>query len=120
MSKRVAVLLVRELSKALLRRRIQDVDSEPYWLNPEQYLERDGGVQLLSDKVSDMVNYAKCNKLRPLGVVAVAENGQYFEYFNDDIFISPIDQKFARQLFRAHAHFWFCEMMWLTRGQTES
>lgn len=114
MSKRVAVLLIRHLSKTLLRRRIQDVDSEPYWLGPDQYFERDGGVQLLPDKAADMIGYAESNHLRPLGVVIVNEDGQYFDYFNEDAFVPSCDREFARKLFQAHAHFWFCEVPRLT------
>jgi hypothetical protein len=117
MSKRVAVLLVRHLSKALLRRRIQDVDSEPYWLGPDQYIERDGGVQLLPDKAGDMIGYAERNHLRPLGVFIVVEHGEYFDYFNCDAIISPLDREFAEKLFRAHAHFWFCEFPWLVANK---
>ena len=120
MSKQVAILLIRCLSIVLLRRRIQDVDSEPYWLSSDQYIERDGGVVLLPDKTGDMIAYAKHNKLRPLGIVVVHENGQYFEFFNDDAILSPLDREFARNLFQAHAHFWFCEFPWLMRGQTDA
>ena len=120
MSRRVAVLLIRELSKALLRRRIQDVDSEPYWLSPEQCIERDCGVQLLPDKAGDLVEYSQRNHLRPLGVGVVAENGEYFDYFNEEAILSPRDRKFAKQLFQAHAHFWFCEIPWLASQQPES
>jgi hypothetical protein len=120
MSKRVAVLLIRELSKALLRRRIQDVDSEPFWLDPDQYIECDGGVQLVPTKAEDLITYAKSNHLRALGVVVVAENGEYFDYFNEEAILSPRDRKFAKQLFQAHAHFWFCEIPWLASQQPES
>ena len=113
MSKRVAILLIRHLSKALLRRRIQDVDSEPYWLGPGQYIERDGGVELFPAEADDMMAYAKHNHLRPLGVVVVNENGEYFDFFNDDAVISPIDREFAEKLFRAHAQFWFYEISWM-------
>jgi hypothetical protein len=67
-----------------------------------------------------MIAYAKHNKLRPLGIVVVHKNGQYFEFFNDDAILSPLDREFARKLFQAHAHFWFCEFPWLMRGQTEA
>lgn len=120
MSKQVAILLIRDLSKALLRRRIQDVESEPYFLTPGQYFEHDGGVQLLPDKGGDLVEYSKRNHLRPLGVIVVAENGRYFDYFNHDAILSPVDREFAETLFRAHAHFWFCEVPWLIRGQKEN
>jgi hypothetical protein len=120
MSKQVAILLIRDLSKALLRRRIQDVESEPYWLSPGQYFEHDGGVQLLPDKAGDLVEYSKRNHLRPLGVIVVAENGWYFDYFNDDAVITSSDRKFAKKMFRAHAHFWFCEVPCLIRGQKEN
>jgi hypothetical protein len=113
MSKRVAILLVRHLSKALRRRRIEAVDSEPFWLTPEQYEERDGGIQLLPEMAGDMIAYSQRNHLRPLGVVVVNEDGEYFDFFNDEAIISPIDREFAEKLFRAHAHFWFCEIPWL-------
>jgi hypothetical protein len=120
MSKQVAILLIRDLSKALLRRRIQDVESEPYWLSPGQYFEHDGGVQLFPDKAGDLVEYSKRNHLRPLGVIVVAESGRYFDYFNADAVLAPSDRKFAKMMFRAHAHFWFCEVPSLMRGQIES
>jgi hypothetical protein len=41
MSKRVAVLMVRNLTEAVLRRRIQTADSEPYWLGSQQCEEGD-------------------------------------------------------------------------------
>jgi hypothetical protein len=85
---KVAVLLIRDLSKALLRRRIQDVESEPYWLSPGQYFEHNGGVQLLPDKAGDMINYAECNHLRPIGVVVVNDDGRYIDFFNEDAFIA--------------------------------
>ena len=120
MSKQVAILLIRDLSKALLRRRIQDIESEPYLLSPGQYFEHDGGVQLLPDKAGDMIDYAKCNHLRPIGVIVVNDDGRYLDFFNEDAFIAPSDRKFAKKMFRAHAHFWFCEVPWLIRGQKEN
>jgi hypothetical protein len=118
--KKVAVLLIRDLSKALLRRRIQDVESEPYWLGPDQYFERDGGVQLLPDKADDMIDYSQRNHLRPLGTVIIEEDGFFVGYFNESAFIAPRDRKFAEKMFRAHAHFWFCEVPGLIRGQKEN
>jgi hypothetical protein len=120
MSKQVAILLVRELSKVLLRRRIQDVQSEPYFLLSEQYLECDSGVQLLADRAGDMIEYAKYNKLRPLGVVIVNDDGRYLGFFNEDAFIAPSDRKFAEKVFNTHVHFWFCEFPRLMRGQAEN
>jgi hypothetical protein len=64
---------------------------------------------LATSDADDMMAYAKHNQLRPLGIVVVNENGEYFDFFNDDAIISPIDREFVERLFRAHAHFWFCE-----------
>src|SRR5580700_1529827 len=102
---KVAILLVRNINRALLRRRVDVVDSEPFWLRPEQYEERDGDVLLLRARAGDMFTYAKCNQLHPLGIVVVNEVGEYVEYFNQGlILISPLDRDFAEKLFRAHAH----------------
>src|SRR5580704_8980547 len=99
----VAVLLVRSITTALLRRRIDAVDSEPYWLSPEQYEERDGDVQLIPARTGDMIDYAKRNQLHPLGIVVVNEVGEYVECFNPGlILISPNDRDFAEKLFKAH------------------
>jgi hypothetical protein len=118
---KVAVLLVRSITGALLRRRIDAVDSEPYWLSPEQYEERDGGVQVIPGRTGDMIEYAKRNQLHPLGIVMVNEVGEYVEYFNPGlILISPRDLDFAEKLFRAHAHHWFCYVPWLASQQPES
>jgi hypothetical protein len=119
MSKRVAVLLVRNLSEALRQRRIEVAESEPYWLRPEQYNERDGGVELLPAMADDLMAYARRNDLRPMGVVILNESGDYFDYINDGP-ISPIDREFAIKLFQVHAHFWFCYVPWLADKQTEA
>ena len=111
--RKVAVLLVRHLCKAMLRRSIGAAETEPYWLTSEQYQQRDGGIELLPAMAGDMVAYAARNHLRPLGVVVVNDDGQYFDYFNEDLIISPIDREFVRRLFESHAHFWFCEIPWL-------
>jgi hypothetical protein len=118
---KVAVLLVRSITRALLRRRIDAVDSEPYWLGSEQYEERDGGVQLIPARAGDMIDYAKRNQLHPLGIVVVNEAGEYSEYFNPGlILISPIDREFAEKLFQFHTHYWFCYIPWLASKQPES
>jgi hypothetical protein len=119
-SDRVAVLLVRHLTKAVLRRRMGAAQTEPYWLSAGQYKETDLGIQVLPDKAADLIAYAERNQLRPLGMVIVADNGGYREFFNEDVYISPIDGQFVKELFRAHAHFWFCEIPQLMRGHKES
>src|SRR5258706_15987854 len=98
MSKRVAVLLVRNFSEALRERRIQAADSEPYWLTPEQYAERDGGVQLFPLRGNNLMDYARKNSLRLLGIIILAENGDYSDFMNDEG-IALQDQDFARKLF---------------------
>lgn len=120
MSKQVAILLIRDLSKALLRRRIQDVQSEPYFLAAQEYVECDGGVQLSPEGADGMIEYSHRNHLRPLGVVVVGEDGHFIGYFNHDAILSPLDREFAKKLFHAHVHFWFCEIPWLIRGQKEN
>jgi hypothetical protein len=120
MSERVAVLLVRDLPKAMLQRSIAAADTEPYWLSPEQYKERDGGVEFLPAMAGDMLAYAKRNHLRPLGIVVVKESGEYSDFFNDELIISPIDRDFLKELFQIHAHFWFCYVPWLAANQKEA
>jgi hypothetical protein len=119
MSKRVAILLVGNLCEALQQRSIETADSEPYWLRPEQYSERDGGVELLPAMADDLIDYAKRNDLHPLGIVIMNERGDYFDYINDDP-IPLTDREFAKRLFQVHAHFWFCYVPWLANKQPEA
>lgn len=69
----MALLLVAHLADALKQRNIDVADSEPYWLEPEQYHERDGGVEFLPGMAGDLMAYIGTNNLRPLGVVIVEE-----------------------------------------------
>jgi hypothetical protein len=114
--KRVAVLLIRNLSEALRQRSIEAAGSEPYWLRPGQYQEHDGGVAVIPAMASDLIAYATSNHLRLLGLVIVNEDGDYHEYFNQEP-LSPADREFALRLFQAHAHFWFCEVPAMTDDQ---
>jgi hypothetical protein len=108
MAKRVAVLLVRNLSEALHERRIEMADSELHWLIPEQCEEGDGGVQLFPSRAPELMQYARQNNFRPLGIVILAENGDFSDFINDDA-IPAEDLDFAKHLFHAHALFWcFC------------
>jgi hypothetical protein len=53
MAKRVAVLLVRNLSDALHGRRIEIADTELHWLIPGQYQEGDWGVRFFPSRASE-------------------------------------------------------------------
>ena len=67
-----------------------------------------------------MMLYAEQNHLRILGVVIVTDDGEYDDHFNEDPRISPIDNEFLKQLFHAHAHFWFCTAPWLAERQAQA
>ena len=108
MAKRVAVLLVRNLSEALHERRIEIADSELHWLVPGQCEEGDGGVQLFPSRAPELMQYARQNNFRPFGIVILAENGDFSDFMNDDG-IPAEDLDFAKHLFHLHALFWcFC------------
>ena len=117
--KRVAVLLVKNLTEALRLRQVEAADSEPYWLGPGQFRERGAGVELLPAMAGDLMAYARQNELHPLGIVVLHENGGYSDYINEDA-IEPLDRQFATKLFQAHAHFWFCVMPWLTEQRSDA
>ena len=68
MATRVAVLLVRNLSEALHERRIETADSELHWLLPAQCEERHGGIQLFPSRAPELMQYARENNFRPLGL----------------------------------------------------
>ena len=61
MSKRVAILLAKYLSRAVLGRCIEAAETEPYWLRPDQYHECDGGVQLQPELAGDLIAHAERN-----------------------------------------------------------
>src|ERR1700722_6236829 len=108
MATRVAMLLVRNLSEALHERRIDIADSELRWLVPGQCEEGDGGIQLFPSRTPELMQYARENNFRPLGVVVLAENGDYSDFMNEDA-IATEDLDFAKHLFHVHALFWcFC------------
>lgn len=119
MPNRVAVLLVGNFSEALRQRRVRLANSEPYWLTSEQYAERDGGVYLLPAQAPELVDYARKNSMRPLGVIVVAETGDYSEFMNEDA-IAPQDMDFAKRLFESHAHYWFCFLPWIAEQNPQS
>lgn len=120
MHKQVAALLVRHVRRALLTRQIGAADSQPYWLTPEQHVEHAGEVQLIPTKIGDVISYAEQNHMKILGVVIVTGDGEYTDLFNRDPHVSPIDNEFLRQLFHAHAHFWFCTAPWLAERQAQA
>jgi len=108
MAKRVGVLLVRHLSEALHGRRIEIADSELHWLIPGQCEEGDWGVRFFPSRAPELIQYARQNNFRPLGIVILAENGDFSDFMNDDA-ISAEDLDFAKHLFHVHALFWcFC------------
>src|ERR1051326_1750704 len=99
-------MLVRNLAKALRLRRIEEASTEPYWLRPGQYCEEDGRIKLRQYEVLDMYVYAARQRMRPLGLVVVKAGGEHSGFLNENP-ISPAYREFARELFRAHMHFWF-------------
>jgi hypothetical protein len=108
MAKHVAVLLVRNLSEALHERRIEIADSELHWLIPEQCEEGEGGIQLFPSRAPELMQYARQNNFRPLGIIILAENGDFSDFMNEDA-IATEDLDFAKHLFHVHALFWcFC------------
>jgi hypothetical protein len=108
MAKRVAVLLVRNLSEALHGRRIEIADSELHWLISGQYEQGDWGVRFFPSRAPKLIQYARQNNFRPLGIVILAENGDFSDFMNDDA-ISAENLAFAKHLFHVHALFWcFC------------
>lgn len=104
-AKRIAVLLVRNLSGALHERRIEIADSELHWLIPEQCEEGNGGVLLFPSRAPELMQYARQNNFRALGIVMLAENGDFSDFMNDDG-IPAEDLNFAKHLFHVHALFW--------------
>jgi len=107
-AKRVAVLLIRNLSDALRERRIETADSELHWLMLGQCEESEGGIQLFPSRSLELMQYARENNFRPLGVVVLAENGDFSDFMNEDA-IATEDLDFAKHLFHVHALFWcFC------------
>ncbi|MGD0972786.1 MAG: hypothetical protein ABR866_01775 [Candidatus Korobacteraceae bacterium] len=117
--KRVAILLVKNLAEALQQRCIRTAENEPYWLTPNQYREHDGGVDFIPEKAGDLVAYADSKNLYPLGLVIVREDSRLCEYLNDGP-IPLADREFALQLFRFHAHLWFCVIPSLTDSEAEN
>lgn len=117
MAKRVAVLLIGNLSEALRQRSIEVADSQPYWLRPDQYDEHDGGVKFDPVTAPDMMAYCRERNMYPLGLVTLAENGDYADYIDSEYIsknaILSRDKKFVTKLFQMHSHFWFCVMPWL-------
>jgi hypothetical protein len=102
---RVAVLLVRNLYQALQERCIETADSEPFWLSPEQYAEQDGGIQFFPSQAADLIRYAQEHNFRPLGIMVLAENGDFSDFMDEDD-IPREDLDFAKHLFHVHAVFW--------------
>jgi len=120
MGKRVAVLLVRHLSEAVRQRRVEVVDSEPYWLTPEQYRERDDGtLEMHPSDVPDLMTYARQHAFRPLGMVVINEEGDYSD-FVDETALPEHDREFALQIFHTHAHYWFIYVPWAAETQQNS
>ncbi len=117
MAKKVAVLLIGNLTEALRQRSVKTSESEPYWLRADQYQEYEGGVKFLPASAPDMVEYCKKKNMYPLGLVALAEDGDYSDYIDSDYIahneILSRDKTFVTKLFQMHAHFWFCVVPWL-------
>jgi len=81
-------------------------------------------VELLPSIAPELMAYCREKRLRPLGLVIVAEDGQYADYSDSDYVsdshVSLPDQSSATKLFQAHAHFWFCVVPWLAEQGTNA
>ena len=115
----VAILLVKNLPEALRQRDIRAAQSDPYWLKPNQFCERDGGIEVIPAVVDDLIAYAGCHNLFALGSIIVGKDTDYCEYLNEGP-IAQADRAFALELFQSHAHFWFCDLPWLTAVHAKS
>ena len=107
MGKRVGILLMRHLLEAVRQQRIDVADSEPYWLTPEQYRERDdGGIEFLPSEARGFMAYVREQGFQPVGIVVLDDEG-CCRTFVDECVIPEGDRELALRVFHTHAYFWF-------------
>jgi hypothetical protein len=59
-------------------------------------------------RAPELMQYARQKNFRPLGIVMLAENGDFFKFMNEDA-IPAEHLDFAKHSFHVHALFWcFC------------
>ena len=104
--KGIAILMVKNLAVALTERNIEAAESNLHWLRPDQYRERDGGVEFARETFGEVIDFAEKNTLFPLGFVIVYEDGKHRAFLNDAAFL-PNHRAFAEKMFRVHQRFWF-------------
>ena len=104
--KGIAILMVKNLAAALEARSVEVAESDLHWLRPDQFKERDGGVEFARETFGEVIAHAEKNGLFPLGFVIVYEDGKRQGFFNDGPLL-PSDREFGKKLFRAHQSFWF-------------
>ena len=104
--KGIAIILVRNFAAALEKRRVEAAESDLHWLGPDQYRERDGGVEFARETFGEVIAYAEQNGLFPLGFVIVYQDGKRHGFFNEAAFL-PDHRAFAEKMFRVHQRFWF-------------
>lgn len=102
----IAILMVKNLAVALTERNIEAAESDLYWLRPDQFRERDGGVEFARETFGEIIDFAEKNGLFPLGFVITYEDGKRRGFLNDGPLL-PSDREFGKKLFRAHQSFWF-------------
>jgi len=102
----IAILMVKNLAVALTERNIEAAESDLYWLGPDQYRERDGGVKFARETFGEVIDFAEENGLFPLGFVIIYEDGKRRGFVNDAAFL-PNHRAFAEKMFRVHQRFWF-------------
>ena len=104
--KGIAIILVGNFAAALEAGSVEAAESDLHWLRPDQYRERDGGVEFARETFGEVISYAEQNGLFPLGFVIVYQDGKRRGFFNDAAFF-PDHRAFAEKMFRVHQRFWF-------------
>ena len=96
--KGIAIIPVGNFAAALEKRSVEAAESDLHWLRPDQYRERDGGVEFARETFGE-VAYAEQNGLFPSGFVIVYQDGKRRGFFNDAAFL-PDHRAFAEKMFR--------------------
>lgn len=60
--KGIAILLVKNLAAALETRSVEAADSNQYWLRPDQFRERDGGVEFARETYAYGRSIGECHE----------------------------------------------------------
>ncbi|HWR16053.1 MAG TPA: hypothetical protein VN577_14595 [Terriglobales bacterium] len=79
--------------------------SEFRWLEPEQYRRHRGQVRLVAGASAELSRYANANRLHPLGVVILDEQGRRSDILIRS-YITAENSEAAMVLLRQHADFW--------------